>query len=174
MKEERHSKMEIQKLSVCYSVRRLDKDDVDSIYELSRRNKIFYQYHPPFVTKESILEDMEALPPNKTREDKYYLGYFQKDTLVAVMDLILGYPNEKVAFIGFFMMDTMFQGKGIGTELISECTNYLAQEGYEKIRLAIDKGNPQSEAFWTKIYFVKTGEEYPNEISTYLPMEREI
>ena len=129
--------MEIQKLSVCYSVRRLDKDDVDSIYELSRGNKIFYQYHPPFVTKESILEDMEALPPNKTKEDKYYLGYFQKDTLVAVMDLILGYPNEKVAFIGFFMMDTMFQGKGIGTELISECTNYLAQEGMKRFALQL-------------------------------------
>jgi hypothetical protein len=46
--------MEILKLSTKYKVRRLDKQDVDIIYDVSYPNAIFYQYHPPVVTSPSI------------------------------------------------------------------------------------------------------------------------
>lgn len=87
--------VEISEISKNYQVRRLGRDDVDAIYELCRENRIFYRYHEPFVTKESILDDMEALPPGKSREDKYYVGFFDGWSLVAIMDLILGYPEKK-------------------------------------------------------------------------------
>lgn len=164
--------MEIKKLSTKYHVRSLDKKDVDIIFNLCFQNKIFYQFHPPFVTKESILEDIEALPPNKDYKDKFYIGFFDQTNLAAIMDLIFDYPQEKVAYIGFFMMNSEYQGKGLGTEIINDCCLYLSELGIKKIRLAVDKGNPQSEAFWTKNQFVKTGEEFPNDVSIYLPMER--
>ena len=44
----------------------LNIDDVDSIYDMNCEIKIFYKYHPPFVTKRSIVDDMNALPPNKS------------------------------------------------------------------------------------------------------------
>ena len=40
-------------------------EDIDTILELCSQNKLFYQYHPPFATKESIMEDMQALTPGK-------------------------------------------------------------------------------------------------------------
>ena len=163
--------MTIHSLSSKFTVRYLTSDDVDIIYNLCAKNELFYKYHPPFVSRESIIEDMSALPPGKEMKDKFYIGFFEKEKLAAVMDLILDYPKEKTAFIGFFMMQQEYQGKGIGTGIIQECINCLEKNGYSKIRLAIDKGNPQSEAFWTKNGFTKTGEEYPNDISTYLPME---
>jgi len=52
--------MNINSLSQKYSVRKLDENDVDIIYDMSCKNDIFYQYHPPFVTRESILDDMGA------------------------------------------------------------------------------------------------------------------
>lgn len=164
--------MDICNLSSTYSVRRLTNQDVDIIYELSRHNHIFYQYHPPFVTKESILEDIAALPPNKEYKDKYYIGFFNNTSLIAVMDLILDYPHDKTAFIGLFMMNIHNQGRGTGSKIIRDCATYLSLLGYQKIRLGIDKGNPQSEAFWIKNSFLKTGEEVPNDISAYLLMER--
>ncbi len=166
--------MNIQLLSSEFEVRSLEPDDVDLIYHLSAGNKLFYEYHPPFVSRESILEDMDALPPGKEKKDKYYIGFFDGNNLVAVMDLITDYPKEKVVFLGFFMMEPSCQGKGTGTRIIEECIHCLSQLGYSKIRLAIHKGNPQSEAFWTKNGFVKTGEEYPNEVSVYLPMEHKL
>lgn len=156
-----------------FVIRSLLPEDTEMIYEMLKHNTIFYQYHPPMVTVESILEDMEALPPGKDYEDKHYIGFFQNNTLLAVMDLIENYPNPQTAYIGFFSVNADFQGNGIGTAIISDTVDHLAQLGFKKIRLGIDKGNPQSKAFWTKNGFTLTGEEIPNDISSYLMMERE-
>lgn len=150
--------MDLHLLSKSYTVRKLDEADVDAIFELMRKNEIFYKYHPPFVTKESILEDMKALPPQKSYEDKYYIGFFEDETLVANMDLILSYPTEQIAFIGFFMTDVQYQNKGIGSKIIREVCACFKSLGYTKVRLGVDKGNPQSYAFWLKNQFRVIGE----------------
>lgn len=164
--------MDFQKISTRYVVKRLKIKDIDIIFDLCAGNEIFYQYHPPFVTRESIKEDMEALPPGKGYDDKFYIGFFDGTALVAIMDLILRYPQDQVAYIGLFMVAQNYQGKGIGTGIICECSSYLKNSGFCKIQLAFDKGNPQSEAFWIKNKFMKTGEESPGENSIYVPMER--
>lgn len=48
------------------------------------------------------------------------------------------------------MMNPEYQGKQIGTDIIHEVVNYLQYIGKTAIRLAIDKGNPQSMHFWKK------------------------
>ena len=146
-------------------MRRLSIEDTDLIYNLSCKNKIFYQFHPPFVTRESIQEDIRALPAGKDYNDKYYIGFFEKETLVAIMDLILDYPTKDTAFIGLFMMDFEYQNKNIGSKIISECAKYLKILGFHKIRLGVDKENPQSNAFWKKNSFVVADE------SEYILME---
>ena len=84
------------------------------------------------------------------------------------MDLVVDYPAENVAFFGLFMMDKSMQGKGAGSRIVSECAYFLKRKGYKKLRLAVDKGNPQSKAFWLKNGFAFTGEEYPNGEFSYL------
>lgn len=98
-------------------MQRLKEADVDEIYALFVENSMFYRYYPPNVTRESILADMKALPPKRTYEDKYYTGYFDGEKLVAVMDLILCYPNEETAFVGLFMMEKGSQGRGLALRL---------------------------------------------------------
>ena len=164
--------MEVQHLSDQYTIRDLLPADAEMIFEVLKNNTIFYKYHPPMVTVESIIEDMEALPPNKGYEDKHYIGFFHMDTLVAVMDLIEHYPQHGTALMGFFAMNAHLQGQGIGTAIISDSITYLAQLGFEKVRLGIDKGNPQSKAFWLKNGFAFTEEEYESDGSTILVMER--
>lgn len=66
------------------------------------------------------------------------------------MDLILGYPTDEIAFIGLFMTNTQYQNKGVGSNIIKDVCNYLAQLGYKKVRIGVDKGNPQSNSFWQK------------------------
>lgn len=166
--------MNIQFLSNRYIIRALLPQDAAMVYEVLKKNTIFYKYHPPMVTVQSIFEDMEALPPDKGYEDKHYIGFFREDTLVAVMDLIEHYPKPGTALLGFFAMNTNWQGQGIGTEIISGSVAYLAQMGFQKVRLGIDKGNPQSKAFWLKNGFSFTGEEYDSDHSTILVMERKL
>ena len=155
-----------------YAACPLTEADVDAILALCAENEQFYRYHPPLATKESILEDLTALPPGKNAADKHYLGFFDGEGLTAVLDLIERYPQEDGAYIGFFMTRKAVQGRGVGSALIGELLNELREEGFRRVRLAVDRGNPQSKAFWKKNGFALMGEEFPHGDSAYLPMER--
>ena len=165
---------EIKDLSKQYSVKQLTGTDVTAVYALCKENPLYYQYCPPFVTEDSILADMKALPPRKTKDDKYYLGFYEGEALVAVMDLILGFPNDETAFVGFFMMNRAYQGKGIGTELMQEVYTCLKQCDFKFVRLCFAKGNPQSEHFWLKNGFVPTGVEVQNEGYVAVVLQKEL
>lgn len=165
---------EFEKLSKKYNVKCLGDTDVATVFALCKENPQYYQYCPPFVTEDSIRADMAALPPRKTVEDKYYIGFYEGDDLVAVMDLILKYPKTETAFVGFFMMNAKYQGKGIGTALMEEVYVHLKESGFEHVRLGFAKGNQQSEHFWLKNGFERTGVEVPNEGYTVVVLEKEL
>lgn len=161
-------KIEIQSLSGQYFVRRVTETDIPNVYALCSKNRLYYKHCPPAVTEQSILNDMNALPPNKSIRDKYYLGYFDSDQLIAVMDLILAYPDEKTALIGFFMTDVSVQNCGIGSKIIDELCSYLKTLSLSGVRLGWVKGNPQSEHFWHKNQFKETGVSYDTDHYTVI------
>lgn len=164
--------MEVKLFSDKYEVRKLASENIDEIYNLLSKNVLYYEYCPPFVTRQSIMEDMNVLPPEKTMADKYYLGFYQQDKLIAVMDLIDGYPEKEIAYIGFFMADVSVQGKGLGTEIIENLCNYFEGERYYSVRLAWVKGNPQAEHFWIKNCFVPIAEAKSNAADQVVLAER--
>ncbi len=164
--------MDISKLSTKYRVCRLSETDINSVLELCLGNPLFYKHCPPIATKESIAKDMVALPPRATYDDKYYLGMYDGAKLIAVIDLILNYPNENTAFIGFFMILAECQNQGVGTALIKEIVDCLLLNGYEFTRLGYVKGNPQSRAFWLKNGFTETGVETNTEDYTIVVLQR--
>ncbi len=164
--------MDITKLSTIYQVRELSEKDIDSVLELCLGNPMYYQHCPPAVTRKSIAHDMAALPPRTTYEDKYYLGIYDEEKLIAVMDLILNYPNENTAFVGFFMVSAKRQKRGLGSALVKDLLACLFNEGYEFTRLGYVKGNPQARAFWYKNGFVETGVETNTEDYTIVILQR--
>lgn len=164
--------MDVSKLSDNYFVRSLNRSDIGMILSLCRKNDLYYQYCPPVASEQSILHDMEALPPRKSLSDKHYVGFFKDGALIAVMDLIEAYPDEKTAFIGFFMTDTAIQNKGVGSALIEEVCSFLRGEGFTSVRLGWVKGNPQSEHFWHKCGFTETGALYETNAYTVIVAQR--
>lgn len=83
--------MDIQNFSTQFIVRTLTALDVPQIYELCKSNPLYYEHCPPFVSEERIRKDIAALPPHKTIEDKFYVGYFDGNKLIAATRL-LPYP----------------------------------------------------------------------------------
>ena len=166
--------MDITKLSARFCVRRLTPDDAPIVYTLCRENTLYYRYCPPFVTEQSIIADMAALPPRKTLDDKYYLGFFDREKLIAVLDLIAAFPDEKTAFIGFFMTDISVQHAGIGSGIIRELCAALPAAGFTAVRLGWVKGNPQAEAFWHKNGFTETGVTYDTDQYTVIIARRNL
>lgn len=166
--------MDIKGLSDKYTVKKLGNSDIQDIFNLCRENKLYYEYCPPMVTEESIKKDMIALPPNIQISDKFYIGFYEEENLIAIMDLINGYPEQKIAYIGFFMTSVTRQKRGIGTEIISELCDYLKQKGFISVRLAWVKGNPQAEHFWLKNMFVILKETTGNVFGPVILAERRL
>lgn len=170
----RHRNLKVSELSGLYKIRSLTENDVETVYALCRENVLYYRYFPPFVTPDTIRQDMQMLPPGKLMKDKHYLGYFDGGDLIAVLDLINGYPNPASAFIGFFMTAAPVQHQGIGSRIITELCASLKDQGFEEIRLCWVEGNPQAESFWKKNGFAETGVSYNTENHTVIAARKEL
>lgn len=142
--------LDINKFSNTYQIKRLDAKDIEDIYALCIKNTQYYAYCEKEPSKELIQQDMMITPPNIALNQKYYVGFYDQQKLMAIMDLIDGYPSSEYGFIGFFMMNKDMQGKEIGSQMIHDVCSYCKESGMEKIRLGIDKENPQSNYFWKK------------------------
>ena len=142
--------IQIEKLSDSYMIRRLTDVDVPMLYAWMLRNDQYFRYCGGSTTPERVRQDLTLCPPGTTPAQKHYVGFFDAGTLVAVMDLIDGYPNADTAFIGFFMMNRELQGQGTGTAIVRDVLAALRALGYTAVRLGIDKENPQSNHFWRK------------------------
>jgi len=112
------------------------------------------------------------LPPSKGAADKYFIGIFGDNFLVAVMDLIERYPDNRTAFIGLLMVSKSYQRKGIGTYITKALSQTLGAEGYLRIQLGYVKTNLSARSFWLKQGFQPTGAESVREYYTVIEAEK--
>ena len=155
-----------------YTVSRLTEDDILAILKLYEGNPEYFRYCPPNPTWASVQEDMRALPPAKTMADKHFIGFFDRDALIAVMDLIDRYPDDRTAFIGLFMVDKNRQGQGVGAHIMRRLSDVLKTEGCRRICLGIIRDNLPARRFWQRLDFQCTGLEFERAHSTVLEAER--
>lgn len=90
--------IDITRLSSRYKIRTLTDSDVDVTLDLCQHNTLFYEYTEARPAIEEIRNDMRITPPGITLSDKYFFGFFEGQELVAVMDLIDGYPKPESAY----------------------------------------------------------------------------
>lgn len=164
--------MNITSLSNEFTVKQLTEDDIEAIYTLCAGNPLYYEYCPPAVSKERIQSELTELPPHTDASCKHFVGFYEGQSLIAVMDLIDGYPDSDIAYIGFFMTDASTQNKGLGSRIIESTCSYLASAGFSSVQLAWMKGNPQSEHFWLKNKFTTIKETSSNVAESVLLAER--
>lgn len=146
----RTKRIDLEKLSNVYRVRRLGMDDVEEIFAFCKENTQYYAYCGAEPSIELVVHDLKTAPPGIPMAQKYYIGFYQETTLIAIMDLIGGYPDGDCVFIGFFMVNNNVQGLGIGSQIIREVLHAIRMQGFSKCLLGIDKDNPQSNHFWRK------------------------
>lgn len=163
----------MEMLSSYFKVRPIVEEDLIQVLELYQGNLFFFRHCPPEPSLASIQEDIRRLPDGKSQSDKYYLGFWEKEKLVAVMDFVYDYPNEETVFIGFFMVNSSCQGMGIGSRIIQETFVYFSRS-FRKVRLAYVKTNPQAKHFWEKQGFLPTGIEVDEDPYTVVIMEKEL
>lgn len=164
----------LEKISSCYTVKPFTKEDIGDIYSLCTGNPVYYQYMKMEPSPESIREVLTQLPPGKSMKDKLFAGLYKEGELAAILDLIAGYPDEKTAYIGWFMLKKQLQGKGKGSAVIEELLACLQEEGFREVQLGYIKSNRESEAFWQKNKFLPTGKETDTGAYTVVSMKRKL
>lgn len=149
--------MKISQFSTQYQVRKLTEADLEQVLALYQTNPLYFEHFPPLPSLESLANDLVTCPPEKSLSDKYFLGFWENNRLVAILDLIDGYPTAEIAYIGLFMVDANRSGQGLGSRIMAELLSRLATH-FKKVRLGYVESNPQSSYFWSKVGFYPTGE----------------
>ena len=126
------------------------------------------------ATIESVREDYSCRPEGTKPEDKYFLGFWDGGAPAAVMELIDGYPDDETAYIGLFMVSADYQGRGVGTGIISEACEFFSSVGFSRVKLGYVVGNLQAEGFWMRNLFIPTGVKSEREGYTVAAMQREL
>lgn len=166
--------LKLNKMSSHFLVKQFSEEDILGIYEVCKRNPTYYHYLKTKPTFANIKDVFTELPPNKALEDKLFIGFYSENHLIALMDFVVGYPDIHTVFIGWFMMNKEYQGRGTGTEIITEFLNYLKKESYTYVELGYIKGNRESEQFWIKNSFKPTGVETNKDKYKIILMRKEL
>ena len=144
-------------LTGLFEVRELTAADVPEMLRLAQGNPLYYEYMRIAPNAENIEETLTALPPRRSMADKHFIGWFEGDRLIAMMDLIARHPQEDMAFIGWFMVEAERQGVGLGRRIVGDVLLMLRSCGVREVRLGRVEGNPQSERFWRACGFADNG-----------------
>ena len=142
--------IDITKISKTYTVRMLNDEDLDSILKLCQGNTVFNQYWKEEPTKELLQDDMHSLPDGAEINNKYYMGLYKDNLLVAIMSYIDQWPTSDAGCLEFFMVDISFQGKGTGTSMLQEFFDYLKDIGRTRVVFGVVADNPQANNFLAK------------------------
>lgn len=106
--------------------------------------------------------DVEALfttlPPNVDAPRKHVIGMFQDAALVAVADIVQGWPDDRTNYIGLLQVGAPHQGQGFAGHLHERIVSSYPASRW---RLSVVGTNAQVIPFWRSLGYEPTGEEKP-------------
>ena len=140
--------LDIETLSTSHEVRRITQADISDVYNLCKSNQKYYEYTNSAPTVESLTEIITRLPDGAEAGGKHFVGFYDGDRLVSVLDLITGYPDKNDAFIGWFMVAGPLQRQGIGSQIFADVRAAMAGQGFDYLSLHCEKENAEAIAFW--------------------------
>ena len=74
--------MNFETIFTPYKARKLTEADVPDIWDLYLENMEYFKHCPQSPSRETVKEDLAALPPAKEAADKYSIGIFDGDFLL--------------------------------------------------------------------------------------------
>jgi hypothetical protein len=135
--------------------------DVDAVQALIESDPGYTERitgHPPGPADAQSLLMMR--PEGLPEDAKVVLGVFDGGELVAVIDLLRGYPDTSYAFIGLLQVRGDRRGRGAGGTAYGLVERYVADEWLEvrRLRLAVVDTNAEAAApFWIRQGSSRTG-----------------
>lgn len=164
------------RLSSLYRAEEAAPSRFRELYGLYASNPGYFEYFDIEPSEERLYRDMTMRPDGCIEEQKHFIAYLDRETgrPAALLDLIEGYPEEDICYIGLFMVDAALSGRGTGTAIITELCAELKSLGFAEIRLAYGREYMPGKAFWTKNGFVPFREAELEEYGKLFVARREL
>ena len=168
-------KLDIQSLGTSYDVRRIAEADITDVVSLARTNRRYYRQLGIRPSRSRLTEIVSDISKGVEGVESHFVGFYDdEDDLVAVLDLICGYPEADDAFIGWFMVDADLQGQGVGSSIFADVRASMKAQGYDRLELKCPKASESARAFWESQGFSLTGSEEFNGDYDVVGMARDI
>lgn len=142
-----------------YTVQALTLADASNVWEVLRDDG---GYCRRVEGREPAPRDAETLfttfPPGVDEFRKHVIGMFDQGTLVAVADVVQGWPDETTNFIGLLHVKASRHGQGVATRLHEQIVRRYPAGRW---RLSVVDTNVAVLPFWRSLGYEPTGEERP-------------
>ena len=166
---------DIAMLSSAFETRAINSENIPEVFALARSNRVYLRYLGERPTKANLTALIARLPEGAQPSSKHFVGFYDEDGyLVAVMDLVCGWPDERTAFIGWFMVAADMQRQGVGSQLFADVRAALEGQGYQSVRLQLPERDDEGIAFWQAQGFALTGERDESGRRPLVTLSREI
>ena len=166
---------DIAMLSSAFETRAINSENIPEVFALARSNRVYLRYLGERPTKANLTALIARLPEGAQPSSKHFVGFYDEDGyLVAVMDLVCGWPDERTAFIGWFMVAADMQRQGVGSQLFADVRAALEGQEYQSVRLQLPERDDEGIAFWQAQGFALTGERDESGRRPLVTLSREI
>ncbi len=163
-----------------YSVHRLRGEDVQALqtlYEACLDYMLLADGHP--AGPHAAEEELKEVPPGRSADDKFMFGIVDsRNGLAGVLDVVRGYPEEGVWWIGLLLLLPGVRSQGVGQKVLDGFSEYVRGSGGNAILLGVVEENERAHRFWSKMGFELVRETEPqqmgNKTQTVRIMRREI
>ena len=151
--------LDIQALATSYDVRPITDDNLGDVFWLMRSNRRYYRELGESPSMGWLTTVVGKTPEGADPNNRHFVGFFGEDGgLIAVMDLICGYPQDDMARIDWFLVAADKQGQGVGSGIFADVRAAMTAQGYTQLELTIPERAEQGIAFWQAQGFSLTGE----------------
>lgn len=95
-------------------------------------------------------ETFTSTPPGFPLDQKFVLGIYLEDELIGAAELLNGYPEPDIAYIGLLLFKETHQKRGLGSLALDHITGLACQWGCSAIRIAVIASNGEALGFWLR------------------------
>ncbi|RKT21155.1 acetyltransferase (GNAT) family protein [Paraburkholderia sp. RAU2J] len=106
-------------------------------------------------TPDAAIEVLDALPPGKDHSDKSVYEIALDAEPVGCLEMVRGYPETDIAFIGLLLFQEGSQGRGFGPQVLRRAEAIGISWQCRALRIAVIDTNPRALAFWEREGFIE-------------------
>ena len=121
-----------------FNVRALEERDIPALQALFDEDAEYFEINGRAFPVEEV---RDALPPGRTRDDKFLFVLERDGRCEGILDLIRGYPEPDIWHLGLIFLSKRVRGGGEGRRCLRALYDWVRAQGGSVLRLGVVEPN---------------------------------